>query len=199
MNKFLALLALVAIVMLPSCTNKSQANQPETAMETATPTAASIYDFTVKDIDGKDVSLADFKGKVLVIVNVASKCGLTPQYAEIQAFYDKYKEKGVVVLGFPANNFAGQEPGSNEQIKTFCSTNYGVTFPMFAKVSVKGNDQHALYKWLTHKDQNGVVEAPVTWNFQKFVVNREGKVVSSFSPQTTVTNAKFLEAIQSLL
>jgi glutathione peroxidase len=199
MNKLLSLLALMAIVMLPSCTNQSQANQPETPMESTATTAASIYDFTVKDIDGKDVSLADFKGKVLVIVNVASKCGLTPQYEEIQAFYDKYKEKGVVVLGFPANNFAGQEPGSNEQIKTFCSTNYGVTFPMFAKVSVKGNDQHALYKWLTHKDQNGAVEAPVTWNFQKFVVNREGKVVSSFSPQTTVTNAKFLEAIQGLL
>jgi glutathione peroxidase len=201
LSRLLTLLAVcTSLAWLPACTN-TNASKPDATMTTTDAPAAigSVYDFTVKDIDGKDVSLSAYKGKVLVFVNVASKCGLTPQYNEIQAFYDKYKDKGVVVLGFPANNFAGQEPGSNTDIKTFCTSNYGVTFPMFSKVSVKGGDQAPLYTYLTHKDKNGVEDAAVTWNFQKFLVNRNGQLVKSFSPQTTVENEKFLEAVQGQL
>jgi glutathione peroxidase len=159
----------------------------------------SVYDYTLMDIDGKPVSLGNFKGKVLVIVNVASKCGLTPQYEQIETFYDNYKDKGVVVLGFPANNFMGQEPGSNEEIKTFCSTKYGVSFPMFSKISVKGDDIHPLYQYLTKKEMNGWHEGEVSWNFQKFLVNKEGKLVKVFSPRTQVTSEEFLNGVKEQL
>ena len=159
----------------------------------------SVHDYTVKDIDGNDVSLSKYKGKVLVFVNTASNCGLTPQYKEIEAFYEKYKDKGVVVLGFPANNFMGQEPGSNKEIKQFCSTKFAVTFPMFLKISVKGSNMAPLYKYLTNKKANGSVDASVKWNFQKFLVDKNGKVVSSFSPTTTVTDEEFLKAVNALL
>jgi glutathione peroxidase len=174
------------------------ANPPSTDMETTTE-AKSLYDFTMQSIDGKDVPLSTFKGQVVVVVNVASKCGLTPQYADLQEFYDQYKDKGVVVLGFPANNFGGQEPGSEAEIATFCSKNYGVTFPMFAKISVKGDDIHPLYQFLTQKSQNGLVDSKVSWNFQKFVIDREGHVVESFAPTTTVNNKGFLKTIEGLL
>lgn len=159
----------------------------------------TIYDFAVKDIDGKLVSLEDYKGKVVVIVNVASKCGLTPQYESLQKFYDKYKSKGVVVLGFPANNFMGQEPGTEAEIKTFCSTKYNVTFPMFSKISVKGNDIAPLYAYLTDKKQNGVFDTSVKWNFQKFLVDKSGKVFQWFSPTATVDDPEFLSAIEMAL
>lgn len=159
----------------------------------------TIYDFAVKDIDGKLVSLEEYKGKVVVIVNVASKCGLTPQYESLQKFYDKYKSKGVVVLGFPANNFMGQEPGTEAEIKTFCSTKYNVTFPMFSKVSVKGKDIAPLYTYLTRKEQNGVFDTEVKWNFQKFIVDKSGNVIQWFDPRTTVEDADFLKAIEYAL
>jgi len=136
---------------------------------------------------------------VLLFVNVASKCGLTPQYKEIQALYEKYKDKGLVVLGFPANNFMGQEPGSDKDIKEFCTLKYDVTFPMFSKISVKGSDQHPLYKYLTSKDENGAVDAKVSWNFQKFLVSKSGKVITSFGPQTSVTEADVTKAIEAAL
>ncbi len=159
----------------------------------------SVHEITVKDIDGNEVKLDTFKGKVLVFVNVASKCGLTPQYAEIEAFYEKYKDIGVVVLGFPANNFLWQEPGSNHDVKQFCTLNYGVTFPMFSKISVKGRGMHDLYRYLTQKKQNKVIDAPVKWNFQKFLVDKQGKVVTSFSPTTLVTDPAFIKAVESEL
>ena len=159
----------------------------------------SIYEFKMKDIDGKEVSLDRYKGKVLLVVNVASKCGLTPQYAQLQAFYEKYRDKGVEVLGFPANNFMGQEPGSDADIKQFCTNKFKVTFPMFAKISVKGKDMHPLYRFLTEKDQNGAVDAPVKWNFQKFLVDQQGHVVASFDPQTTVDEPAVIEAVEKLL
>lgn len=162
-------------------------------------TGKTIYDFTLQDIDGNPVNLSKYKGKVVVMVNVASKCGLTPQYTQIEKFYEEWKDKGVVVLGFPANNFMGQEPGSNEEIKTFCSTTYGVSFPMFSKISVKGNDIHPLYAYLTKKELNGWNEGEVSWNFQKFIINKEGKVVRSISPRTLVTDAEFLDTVKSLL
>lgn len=161
--------------------------------------AKSVYDFTVTDIDGNAVSLSKYTGYVIIIVNVASKCGYTPQYAELEAFYRKYADKKLVVLGFPANNFLWQEPGDDADIKTFCSTKYDVTFPMFSKVSVKGKDKSPLYKYLTSAKENGVVDGGVTWNFQKFLIDRSGKVVSSFAPGTSVADSSVVAAVESLL
>ena len=163
------------------------------------PTGKTIYDFNMKNIDGKDVSLADYKGKVVLIVNVASLCGNTPQYKDIEAMYEKYKDKGLVVLGFPANNFMGQEPGSDQKIKTFCTTEYHVTFPMFSKISVKGSDMHPLYKYLTSKSENGVIDAPVKWNFQKFLIGRDGHVVTSIGNHTSVTEPDVVKEVEKAL
>lgn len=161
--------------------------------------AKSIYEFTVEDIDGKKVSLEQYKNCVLLIVNVASKCGFTPQYAELQSLYEKYADKNVVVLGFPANNFLWQEPGSNDEIKQFCTVNYNVSFPMFAKISVKGKGMHPLYKFLTQKKQNGNIDAPVKWNFQKFLIDRNGNVVNSFGPSQSVNEPEIIKAIEAAL
>lgn len=163
------------------------------------PPTKTVHDFTVKDIDGKDVSLSKYKGKTLLIVNVASMCGNTPQYKDIEALYKKYQSKGLVVLGFPANNFLGQEPGSNADIKAFCTREYAVTFPMFSKISVKGKDIAPLYSYLTQKSENGVLDAKVTWNFQKFLVDKNGKVVSSVAPGTSVTDKEVVSAIEKLV
>lgn len=135
----------------------------------------SFYDFAVKTIDGKEFSLSSLKGKKVLVVNVASKCGLTPQYAQLEKLYEKYKDKDFVIIGFPANNFMGQEPGSNEEIAQFCSLNYGVTFPMMAKISVKGKEIAPLYQWLTEKKLNGKEDASAQWNFQKFMIDENGK------------------------
>lgn len=159
----------------------------------------TVYDFKVKDIDGNQVDLAKYKGKVLLIVNVASMCGNTPQYKDIQALYTKYSSKGLVVLGFPANNFMGQEPGSDKEIKSFCTKEYAVTFPMFSKISVKGKDTAPLYTYLTQKAENGVVDAPVTWNFQKFLIGKDGHVITSVSPKTSVNDAEVIKAIEAAL
>jgi len=162
-------------------------------------TGKTIYQFTMNDIYGKPVSLADFKGKVVLIVNVASKCGLTPQYEELQAFYELHKDKGFVILAFPANNFMGQEPGSDEEIKEFCNKNYGVTFPVFSKISVKGKDMAPLYNFLTSKEENGILDTSVKWNFQKYLIDREGRMVTFFEPKTHVTDDKVVEAVKKLL
>jgi glutathione peroxidase len=141
---------------------------------------SSIYDFKVNGIDGKPMDLGIYKGKKILIVNTASKCGYTPQYADLQAFYEKYKDK-VVVIGFPANNFGGQEPGSNGEIKEFCRKNYGVSFPMTEKVSVKGDNIHPLYKYLTDEAVKMGINDPVKWNFTKFLVDENGKLLKVFS------------------
>ncbi len=159
----------------------------------------SVHEFKMLDIDEKEVDLSKYKGKVLMIVNTASKCGLTPQYAELQAIYEKYKDKGLVILGFPANNFMGQEPGTNANIKQFCSSKFKVSFPMFAKISVKGKNMHPLYQYLTQKKQNGKVDAPVSWNFQKFLIGKDGKVVQSISPSTKVNEPSVMRSIEKLL
>lgn len=155
----------------------------------------SFYDFTVKTIDGKDLSLSTFKGKKVLVVNVASKCGFTPQYAKLQELYTKYGNDNFVIIGFPANNFLHQEPGSNEEIKQFCTLNYGVTFPMMAKISVKGKDIAPLYKWLTQKSENGVEDASVSWNFQKFLIDENGNWIASFSPNTDPLSEKIINKI----
>ncbi|MCH2043299.1 MAG: glutathione peroxidase [Saprospiraceae bacterium] len=169
------------------------------ALYTANDSGKTVHDFTMKDIDGNDVELKSFKGKTLLIVNVASKCGLTPQYEELQALYEKHKDQGLVILGFPANNFMGQEPGSDSKIKEFCTSKFNVTFPMFSKISVKGGNIHPLYKFLTQKSENGKLDAPVKWNFQKFLVNSEGEVVASFKPGTSVNEKEVTRAIEKLL
>ncbi len=150
---------------------------------TGTAQGKSFYDFTVKTIDGSDYSLAQLKGKKVLVVNVASNCGLTPQYQTLQLVYDLYKDMNFVVLAFPANDFAGQEPGTNEEIKEFCTVNYDVNFPMMAKISVKGKDMAPLYHWLTEKSGNGKANAPVQWNFQKFLIDEQGNWVGMVPPQ----------------
>ena len=155
----------------------------------------SFYDFTVKDITGKDYPLSQLKGKKVLVVNTASKCGFTPQYEGLQELYETYGGDDFMIIGFPANNFAKQEPGSNEEIATFCSINYGVTFPMMSKISVKGDDQHPLYRWLTSKSENGVENSKVSWNFQKYMIDEEGKLVGHFSPKTLPDNDKLVSWI----
>ena len=152
----------------------------------------TLHDFVVKDINGKDFDLSTLKGNKVLVVNVASKCGLTPQYEDLQALYDKYKNKGFVVIGFPANNFMGQEPGTNSEIMEFCTVNYGVTFPMMDKISVKGKEQAPLYKWLTNKSENGKINQKVTWNFQKFMIDEEGHLVDVVMPKESPMSDKII-------
>ena len=179
---------------------------------------ASIYDIPVRSISGADSSLAEFKGKVVLIVNVASKCGLTPQYEGLENLYKQYREQGLVVAGFPSNDFAGQEPGTNEEIQSFCTTNFGVEFPLFDKIPVVGKFKHPLYAALIEEQPKAVStaripfaenlkkygiapneEPDVLWNFEKFLVSRSGKVVQRFSPDTEPSNPVLIEAIQSQL
>ena len=163
------------------------------------PKPKSVLDFKMKDIDGKDVSLKKYKGNVLLIVNTASKCGYTPQYEGLQAIYEKYQNKGFYVLGFPANNFGGQEPGTEKEIKEFCESKYKVKFPMFAKISVKGEDQDSLYKFLTAKETNPKFAGDITWNFNKFLVDRKGNVVARFSSKDTPESETVTSAIEKEL
>nr|WP_319398732.1 glutathione peroxidase [uncultured Carboxylicivirga sp.] len=144
----------------------------------------SLYDFVVKDIDGNLFDLAQLKGKKVMVVNVASKCGLTPQYEQLQELYEEFENNNFVIIGFPANNFLSQEPGSEKEIKSFCTENYGVTFPMMSKISVKGEDMHPLYQWLTTKKLNGFEDSSVKWNFQKYLINRDGTIAKVISPKT---------------
>ena len=155
----------------------------------------SFYDFTVKDIDGNPYKLSELKGKKILVVNTASKCGNTPQYADLEKLYQTYGSKNFVIIGFPANNFGGQEPGSNDEIKNFCQVNYGVTFPMMSKISVKGGDIDPLYKWLTSKDLNGVMDSDVTWNFQKYMIDENGKLVGMVDPKVKPDTEKILSWI----
>lgn len=154
---------------------------------------------TVKDINGRDVDLTKYLGKVVLIVNVASKCGFTPQYAALESIYEKYEDRGFMILGFPCNDFLWQEPGTNEEIKTFCSTKYNVTFDMFAKVSVRGNSASALYKDLTSKKVNGPFGGAIKWNFTKFLVARNGAVVARFAPATEPGDPEVISAIEAEL
>ena len=154
------------------------------AMTVYPETFKTLHDFTVITLEGEDFDMAQLKGKKVLIVNTASKCGNTPQYEGLQELYEKYGSEDFVIIGFPANNFLRQEPGSNEDIREFCTINYGVTFPMMAKISVKGKDMHPLYGWLTKKELNGYKDSSVKWNFQKYLVDEEGKLVGMLSPKT---------------
>ena len=159
---------------------------------------SGLYSFTLSSIDGKPAPLAEYKGKVILLVNVASQCGYTPQYSALEAIYEKYKDRGFVILGFPANNFGAQEPGTNEEIKTFCTRKYNVTFPMYSKISVKGPDQAPLYSYLTKETAAGIA-GEIQWNFTKFLVDREGKVVERFEPAVTPDSKDVTSAIEKQL
>ncbi len=163
----------------------------------STAQTSSFYDYSVTDIDGNIFSFQQLKGKKIMIVNVASKCGYTPQYEQLEAVYEKYKDKGFVIVGFPANNFMHQEPGTNEEIKEFCTLNYGVTFPMMAKISVKGKDMAPIYRWLTRKDLNGVEDSKVKWNFQKYLISREGKLEKVIPPKVKPDDPEIIQWIEN--
>jgi glutathione peroxidase len=156
----------------------------------------TFFDFKATTLEGKDFDLASLKGKKILVVNTASKCGHTPQYAQLEELYKKYGPDKFVIIGFPANNFLRQEPGTNAEIREFCTTNYGVTFPMMAKISVKGNDIDPIYKWLTTKVENGVMDAPVKWNFQKFMIDENGKLVGMVPPGELPTSEKIVNWIE---
>jgi glutathione peroxidase len=161
--------------------------------------ATSIYDFTMNSIDGQPVSLKSYSGKVVLLVNVASKCGFTPQYAGLEALYEKYKDRGLVIIGIPANNFAQQEPGTNEEIKTFCSRKYNVTFPMMAKVSVLGDDKTPLYQFLTNRSTDPKFGGDIKWNFTKFLFDRNGNLVARFEPPVKPDSEEVQTTIESAL
>jgi|SRR5512133_212394 glutathione peroxidase len=157
----------------------------------------SFYDFKVNDINGKPFDLSTLKGKKVLVVNTASKCGNTPQYADLEKLYEQYKDKDLVIIGFPANNFMGQEPGTNEEIQQFCTKNYGVTFPMMSKISVKGKDMDPLYKWLTSKELNGKMDSEVTWNFQKYMIDENGQLAGYANPKEKPYSEKIMNWLQN--
>ena len=156
----------------------------------------NIYQFKVTDLYGSEFDFSTLKGKKLMVVNTASECGLTPQYEDLQKLYDKYKDKDFVIVGFPANNFGGQEPGSNAQIASFCKENYGVTFPMMSKISVKGDDMHEVYKFLTEKSKNGLQDSEVAWNFQKYLIDENGELAMVVEPRTLPTDESIVSWIE---
>ena len=170
---------------------------PFCLLSTVVVSAVSLYDIPLKDIEGKDASLKAFKGKVVLIVNVASKCGLTPQYAALEGLQQKYKDKGFTVAGFPCNQFGGQEPGTNDEIKQFCSGNYNVTFPLFDKLNVNGAERHPLYVALAGKASP--YPGDIKWNFEKFLIGRDGKILKRFEPKTKPDSAEVTAAIEEAL
>lgn len=157
----------------------------------------TFHDYTVEDISGNPYNLADLKGKKVLVVNTASKCGFTPQYADLEKLYQEYKDRNFIIIGFPANNFMGQEPGSNEEIKNFCMVNYGVSFPMMSKISVKGNDMAPVYKWLTSKDLNGVMDSKVGWNFQKYLIDEKGNLVDMLASKEKPYSDKIINWLKN--
>jgi glutathione peroxidase len=180
--------ALISLVLL-GCHTPAMPLKPAASEHT-------IYDFKMKNIDGQDVSLRKYRGKVILVVNVASKCGFTPQYAGLEKLYEEKKGQGLVILGFPANNFGSQEPGTDSEIKEFCSSKYMVTFPMFSKISVKGDDEHPLYKWLiANSDRQNDIE----WNFTKFVIARDGTVFKRFVSKDSPDSPQLLQALDEAL
>lgn len=194
MKKILFIMFGAALLSVPANAQTSKAKLSKTDKTMAKET---IYQFKVEDLSGDTFDFASLKGKKIMIVNTASKCGLTPQYKDLEAVYKEYKDKGFVIVGFPANNFASQEPGTAKEIETFCQQNYGVTFPMMNKVSVKGNDMCEVYKFLTQKSKNGLQDSEVEWNFQKYLINEKGELVKVIKPRTLVTEPEVINWIKS--
>jgi glutathione peroxidase len=180
------MITLILAAALAGCAGPNHDTNKTTETMNNIPTKdsiTSIHTFTVKALDGTSINFAAYKGKKILVVNTASECGYTPQYKDLQALYEKYKGK-LVIVGFPANNFGGQEPGSNTEIKSFCEKNYGVTFPMAEKISVKGDDMAPIYQWLTQKSKNGVLDATIKWNFNKFLLDENGHIIAKFDSGT---------------
>ncbi len=180
---------IISILSLSLCILSCQGQtQNKTNSTTKTMEKQNIYQFKVEDLSGKTFDFATLKGKKILVVNTASKCGLTPQYKDLEKIYKEYKDKGFVIIGFPANNFGKQEPGTNAEIETFCEMNYGVTFPMMSKISVKGSDMHPIYQFLTQKSKNGLQDSDVEWNFQKYLINEKGELAKVVLPQVLPTD-----------
>ena len=188
---FLFLCLLVVNVQNSSSQSKKINSTKNTPMDNQT-----IYQFKVQDLSGKTFDFATLKGKKIMIVNTASQCGLTPQYKQLEEIYKKYKSKNFVIIGFPANNFGQQEPGTNDEIKTFCSKNYGVSFPMMSKISVKGKDMDKVYQFLTQRNKNGYADSEVEWNFQKYLINEQGHLEKVVKPQTVPTAIEIISWIE---
>jgi glutathione peroxidase len=191
------IILLLVVFVFISCKNQAQ-NQASTAVTSKTETMEkqNIYQFKVQDLEGKEFDFATLKGKKILVVNTASKCGLTPQYKDLESIYEKYKNQNFVIVGFPANNFMSQEPGTNEEIGAICQKNYGVTFPMMSKVSVKGNDMCEVYKFLTQKSKNGLQDSDVEWNFQKYLINDKGELDKVVSPRVLPTDNEIVSWIE---
>lgn len=194
--KNIALLA-CGMLLLFSCQNQAQTKAAKTTEKAKPMAKETIYQYKVTDLTGKQFDFASLKGKKVMIVNTASKCGLTPQYKDLEALYKEYKDKGLVIIGFPANNFAAQEPGTNAEIAEFCQMNYGVTFPMMEKVSVKGDDMAPIYHFLTQKSKNGLQDSQVEWNFQKYLINENGELEKVIGPQTLPTDPQVVDWIKA--
>ncbi len=188
-----------AALLLFSCQNQAQTKtaQTHTKTEKKANMSQSIHQFKTEDLSGNPFDFAQLKGKKIMVVNTASKCGLTPQYEQLEEIYEKYKDDNFVIVGFPANNFAAQEPGTNAEIGEFCQRNYGVTFPMMSKISVKGDDMDKIYQFLTQKSQNGVQDSEVKWNFQKYLLDENGKLVKVIEPETLPTDDSVVSWIRS--
>lgn len=189
MKNILIAIALISLSGIACAQNTKE-------VQTAVQSQKSIFAFTVQTIEGENLSLEKFKGKKILVVNTASKCGLTPQYKDLESLYKKYGGEKFVIVGFPANNFLSQEPGSNEDIKDFCTKNYGVSFPMMAKISVKGDDIAPIYKWLTQKSENGKLDSEVKWNFQKYLIDENGQLVDVVNPKDSPTSEKIINWIE---
>jgi glutathione peroxidase len=201
MNATFNLAGAVAIAGLlagcgPSYLGPDQAQASEKGRLVMAAQTGSVYDFTLDDIDGKPTPLKTFRGKVLLLVNTASMCGNTPQYTELEAIYEKYQDRGLEILAFPANNFGQQEPGTNQEIKSFCFTKYSLTFPLFSKISVKGSDKHPLYRYLTEQSP---FPGEVEWNFQKYLVDRSGNVIARYHHRTKPLADEIVQGIETAL
>jgi len=185
---------LISFLIICSCSNNSKKSKQLISENMAQ--SNTIYSFSVNDINGETFDFKSLEGKKIMIVNTASECGLTPQYKELQQVYDKYKASGFMIIGFPANNFGQQEPGTNTEIATFCEQNYGVSFPMMSKISVKGVDMHPIYKFLTQKSKNGLQDSEVAWNFQKYLINEKGELEKVIEPKITPLDNEIVSWIE---
>lgn len=198
MKQLIVSLSLLLIVIVGCKKEKEEVTKLQAVVvESELQDAEEIFQFQVADLYGEDFDFSKLKGKKIMVVNTASECGLTPQYEGLQKLYDTYKDKNFVIVGFPANNFGGQEPGSDQQIAAFCKENYGVSFPMMSKISVKGADMHEVYQFLTEKEKNGLQDSEVAWNFQKYLLNEQGQLEKVVSPKTLPTDAEIVNWIEA--
>lgn len=197
--KQIILSVFLLVVLMAGCKNEKSdvAETKATMEETKDQAAENIYQFEVTDLYGDPFDFSKLKGKKVMVVNTASECGLTPQYADLQKLYETYKDKNFVIVGFPANNFGGQEPGSDAEIASFCKENYGVSFPMMSKISVKGGDMHEVYHFLTEKEKNGLQDSEVAWNFQKYLINEQGELEMVVEPKTLPTDPSVINWIET--